>query len=358
MTEKDILNKLLKKYPKQVTDIFPFPKVHHGKGEIKCIILGADPTHLVENKPKPLQMVFGLNNEKSPYWNTIKRNIKHLENITMDNIYVQNLCRNYFTIETSRNKSWAEIAKNYWVHFLKIELDNLFEPEIPVFMTTEFILNSVLINQKPYKAFDIYSKLISFSKAENLLSRELIAFYRHQNYALKNWNLYTKFIKGKLELATPNRMTFKYQISNYALGFLDEQSIPKIGIAALNEGIESENLRIIAGMSSTNNTFKLKEYLLAALDENNIYLPSKKEALKTILSPIINKILSNKIDIIIGCLEITKIVNRTKFEWSDLGLLSIYIALIEVGENDLQIISSEETKREIFKELENYKNST
>jgi len=153
-------------------------------------------------------------------------------------------------------------------------------------------------------------------------------------------------------------MTFENQISNYVLGFLDEKSIPTIGITALSEGIESENIKIIAGMSPTDNHFELKEYFLQALQENGIYLPTKKNALKNILSPAINQILSKKIDILNGCLQLTKIVNQTEFEWSELKLMSIYLALVDVGENDLQEINSEKTKSKIFRELENYKNST
>ncbi len=42
-------------------------------------------------------MVFELDNDKSPYFRSIMKNIDLADGLSMDNIYVQNLCRNYFT---------------------------------------------------------------------------------------------------------------------------------------------------------------------------------------------------------------------------------------------------------------------
>ncbi|MDV7186108.1 hypothetical protein R3X25_02340 [Lutibacter sp. TH_r2] len=200
MKEKEILLKLQQEYP-VVNKLYPFPDPFIGDSEIKAIVLGADPSHIVNETPKPLKKVFQLDNPTSPYWRSIQQNINQLNGLTIDNLYVQNLCRNYFNKETSKNTDWIEIARNYWSPFLKIELDVAFDKSIPILMTTEFILNSVLKdpNQK-IKAKNIYTNCISIAPEDNLLGRELIALYRHFHYSLKKdeWSEYNKFINRKL----------------------------------------------------------------------------------------------------------------------------------------------------------------
>lgn len=199
MSEKDLFKRLLKEYPDLIYDRYPFPEPYIGDGQIKAIVLGADPTHIIDGAPKTLHTVFGLNSEGTPYWNSIWRNIEHISNLSMSNLYVQNVCRNYFTRETSQNKKWLTIARNYWIPYLKIELNNQFDKEIPILMTTEFILNSSLINkEKKIKAKDIYSKHIVIVGTNNLFHRSLLAFYRHPRYSLKNWPAYQDFIASRL----------------------------------------------------------------------------------------------------------------------------------------------------------------
>ena len=200
MTEKEVYANLKKEYPALVSDLYPFPKPYaDGKETIKAIVLGADPTHIVNGEPKWLEKVFQLNNPKTPYWRSIQYNIDQLEGLTLEHLYVQNLCRNYFTQETSKNKHWTEIARNYWAPFLKQELDEKFDESVPVLMTTEFILHSLLKDLTiKINASDIYTNHILIKKEDNLLGRELIAFYRHHRYSLTNWSSYKIFIENQI----------------------------------------------------------------------------------------------------------------------------------------------------------------
>ncbi|SNR57955.1 hypothetical protein SAMN06265371_10620 [Lutibacter agarilyticus] len=199
MNEKDLLSQLKKKFPVLVSDLYPFPKPYQGKEKVKAIVLGADPSHIVDGLPKPLKEVFQLDNPRSPYWRSIQRNIDHIDGVTLDNLYVQNLCRNYFTQETSENEHWSEIARNYWAPFLKQELDGKFDVRVPVLMTTEFILHSLLKDPTiKLKATDIYTNHILIKKEDNLLGRDLITFYRHHRYSLTNWDTYKEFIENKI----------------------------------------------------------------------------------------------------------------------------------------------------------------
>ncbi len=194
MNEQQILERLKTDYPHMVSDRFPFPKAYRGSGAIKAIILGADPTRIVNGQPQPFDMVFELDNEKSPYFRSIRKNIDLIEGLSMGEVYVQNLCRNYFTQETSKNKSWVDIARGYWADFLAEELNNMFEPSVPVLITTEFILKACLTKGKAEKASNLYEGCLTIPGKDNLLGREMIPFYRHYKYSLDQWGGYGMFL--------------------------------------------------------------------------------------------------------------------------------------------------------------------
>jgi len=199
MTERKILQKLIRDFPKLIADIYPFPKYFSGSGEIKAIILGADPTHIVTGQPQILNMVFELDNPKSPYWRSIARNMLQIPALNMENVYVQNVCRNYFTLETSKNKHWEELAREYWIPFLKNELDDMFDPHVPILMTTEFILNAALKDpKKKIPANELYTQCKTIAGDENLFGRELFGFYRHYVYSLDNWEKYSRLLNSNI----------------------------------------------------------------------------------------------------------------------------------------------------------------
>lgn len=202
MTEKELLTQLRTEFPSAIANNYPFPEPHEGKSEIKAIILGADPSHIVNDKPVPMEKVFGLHQENSPYWRSIKRNLDMIPGLGMDNVYVQNVCRNCFNKETAKNKDWLTIARKYWIPFLKEELNKKFHGSVPILMTTEVILNASLKNEsKKLKASDIYNKNITIAPEDNLFGRELLAFYRHFAYSLEKKSNYRSFLSQKINAA-------------------------------------------------------------------------------------------------------------------------------------------------------------
>ena len=202
MHPDEVLNRLISKYPGLIWTEFDFPKAHTGQGEIKAIVLGADPTHIVDGKPVQIKVVFDLSNyDKSPYWMGINKNLQYI-GLTLENVYVQNVCRNYFTCETSQNEKWVEVARNYMIPFLRQELDELFEKKIPILMTTQFILWAALEDQtRRMKPGTIYRKCISIPADDNLFKRNLYALYRHPYYSLKRpgWEKYKNFLTEQVE---------------------------------------------------------------------------------------------------------------------------------------------------------------
>ncbi|WP_372744142.1 hypothetical protein [Lutibacter sp.] len=204
MNQSEILNHLVVNYPNLIDVSFPIPSPHPDLSlidpkSIKAIILGADPTHIVNGNPVEIKKVFGLDLKYSPYWNGINNNIKQVVGLSVANVYVQNVCRNYFKCETSQNKDWVTIARKYWIPFLKAELNEKFDKSIPIFITTEFILSAALNNPaKKIIASELYANCKSIEKDDNLFEREIIPFYRHFKYNLKNWPEYNMFLKSKI----------------------------------------------------------------------------------------------------------------------------------------------------------------
>lgn len=101
--------------------------------------------------------------------------------LSLEDVYVQNLCQNYFDNETSQNPGWKKAAK-IWIPYLKEELDNLpIRKNTPVFLTAG-ILYDVLIIQgtTSYKPKDLYSRpeLLPVKACENYLKRPLFPLYR------------------------------------------------------------------------------------------------------------------------------------------------------------------------------------
>jgi len=199
MKPNKVIGRLVSKYGSLIWTKYQIPSAHLGEGQIKAIILGADPTHIVDGRPIQMTSVFEIRDEKSPYWRGINRNLHCINGLTKSNVFVQNVCRNYFTKETSKNNKWLEIAREFWIPFLSEELNSRFSENIPILMTTEFILKAALIDSKiRMDAFSIYSECKSFPKEENLFNRELFAFYRHPNYSLIKWDVYRNFISTRL----------------------------------------------------------------------------------------------------------------------------------------------------------------
>ncbi len=149
----------------------PYPKYFKS---VKAIVLGADPTN---PRKQNLKFVFGLENERSPYFVPILKNLQRLQ-LVLDDIYVQNLCPNYFENVTDENQDYEEIALKYWLPFLKEELDAQFPSEVPVLVTAwkPLIVVAPEANAYKNKKSDIYQKSIAFRK--NYLGRPVFAFFR------------------------------------------------------------------------------------------------------------------------------------------------------------------------------------
>lgn len=207
MTDNELFIKLKALFPNSVKNVFPWPEPYcRNLANVKAIVLGADPSYY-ERPPMAwslLKYVFGLEDydegRKSPYFEPIHENLKAI-GLSLDNIFVQNVCRNYFIKTTyDHKKVWKEATK-VWIPYLKAELDHKF-PDLntPVLLTTE-IIYEVLLNEgmDKHKAISFYDnpKLVPITAHSNALDRPLIPLYRHFQYTLvgENWKDYSKMVR-------------------------------------------------------------------------------------------------------------------------------------------------------------------
>jgi len=73
-------------------------------------------------------------------------------------------------------------------------------------------------------------------------------------------------------------MTFKEKVARYIIGLYSYSHMPEIALTALEEGIESESLLILAGMNDKDPTYERQKYFDNGIEEINFTYPNKKEA--------------------------------------------------------------------------------
>jgi len=165
--------------------------------KIKAFVLGCDPTAFDKNQNRlEFEFVFDLGNDER-YFAGILANLEQVD-LSVDDIYVQNLVSEYQDDETSKNEQWQQTARAC-ISERKKEFDRL-DPErrMPVFLTSEE-LYKVLLNpeEKKVKAVQLYNfpEFLPILAESNLLGRPLIPLYRHWNYNLKKWPEYSEQVK-------------------------------------------------------------------------------------------------------------------------------------------------------------------
>lgn len=169
---------------------------------LKAFVLGCDPTGFdSERKCKEFEYVFDIGGDRR-YFAGVLENL-NLLNLTLDDIYVQNLITDYQDEETTKNDHWGEIAIQY-ITERKEEFDNT-DPNklVPIFLTSEHLYKVLLHpNQKRHTASELYSNndLIPIKPEDNRLGRPLIPLYRHYSYRLEKQTDYLAFLKSIFQL--------------------------------------------------------------------------------------------------------------------------------------------------------------
>lgn len=163
------------------------------RGRVRAIVLGTDPSNPDGTR---LQHVFGLGGGDFRYFRSIWANLASI-GLSLDELYVQNLCRNYSPHVTSENRSWSEIAR-LWVPILQEELDDLFDKRVPVLMTAWDIYPVLAVKPRPVRPSHFYEQIEFIDPIENHLGRTTAALFRHPEYSLDKWSRYSEALSSLL----------------------------------------------------------------------------------------------------------------------------------------------------------------
>jgi hypothetical protein len=170
-------------------------------------------------------------------------------------------------------------------------------------------------------------------------------------------------------------LNFNQQIAKYVTGNLTTSQLPEIAIEGLQEGLDSDSLLILAGLSKNDNPFEIQEYFEKSLKELNIKLPEKRQAAIIYAIGLIEEIKKGKLEIIKGVYEIKNnaidsydfFYESNKYCYDSIGFEKIYGLFddyFEVKECGHQWNEkkkgkmTEEIKSELFSELLSWKEKT
>lgn len=206
MTDLEVISQLKGKYGAGIKDIVPFPKPYMiDKGQVKAIYLGCDPSNRSNDTFEYAFALGGTNRRYNQFISSHQRDL-NVVGLNWDDLYVQNLCRNYFQDETSKNlKLWKQAAREFWIERLYNEL-RIFPTSVPILLTSQYLLDVLALDGcEKLAPIDFYEcrQSIPVPPDKNLLGRPLIPFYRGRNPRLKkwyklssgNWSEYCKSVK-------------------------------------------------------------------------------------------------------------------------------------------------------------------
>ena len=167
---------------------------------IKAIVLGCDPSNKHDQN---LKYAFGIETETlllKQFFAGIQKNLTVI-GLSLHDVYIQNLCQNYFEKETAKNPLWKQAAE-VWIPYLKAELNALpISKDIPVFLTAG-VLYEVLLQEgiKRYSPRELYSRpeTLPVKATDNLLGRPLYPVFRGGRgmYELTRWPAYKEVLKN------------------------------------------------------------------------------------------------------------------------------------------------------------------
>jgi hypothetical protein len=198
ITSEQVINEI--KSEEKLLDIchgfidYPLPEPYcpPDKSKIKAFVLGTDPSNFTEdNKTVQMTTVFDIGRDER-YFVGINSNLE-LIGLSLDNVFVENMVRNYMNKETRSNPQWDYFAVK-WFQYINDELNSI-DPEkkLPVFVTAERLLK-FLLNDPFYIGIpDEYyngAKDIPLPPEDNKFERSLIPLYRHPSYSLDKQELY------------------------------------------------------------------------------------------------------------------------------------------------------------------------
>jgi hypothetical protein len=75
-----------------------------------------------------------------------------------------------------------------------------------------------------------------------------------------------------------NYLTFRLNIARFVTGDISLRSLPDIALQALEEGLDTPSLRVLAGLADNENGYVIEKYFKDTLKELSFELPDKRQA--------------------------------------------------------------------------------
>ena len=156
-------------------------------------------------------------------------------------------------------------------------------------------------------------------------------------------------------------MNFRQELTAYAAGDRTADQLPDIAMSALEEGLDTPSLRILAGMNESDNPFEIEKYFRQMLDELHIELADKRQVALDYALIIAGQILTGDEDTITGTRSIFTIAlgeypfekETRKYVYDSIGLEKIYGLLdtySDISEADIPW-RKEKTNQELMDEV-------
>lgn len=108
-------------------------------------------------------------------------------------------------------------------------------------------------------------------------------------------------------------MTFKQNIAAFVHGSTDLTQLPAIALQALEEGIDSPSLRILAGLTSDEYASVIQGYFNDTIRELDIVLPTQREAAIEVALAIAEEIFNNTRELSKGVQDIIYTIQQYPF---------------------------------------------
>ena len=149
----------------------------------------------------------------------------------------------------------------------------------------------------------------------------------------------------KTKILKTLNLNFNQHIAKYINGNYSVSQLPQIAYKGLEEGFDSESLRILAGMSEKDNSVEILNYFSKTIDELNIKLPEKRNAALIYAEAILHEILDKKKDVLNGVHEIKNdalgnydfYAETIEYVYDSIGfenIYGLYISYFDILEND------------------------
>lgn len=93
------------------------------------------------------------------------------------------------------------------------------------------------------------------------------------------------------EFSPPPIVLLKIEAARHAIGFRDFSNLPEIGVECLLRDIDTQSIRLLAGLPSPPEPHEAEQLLLSVLDDLSINLPDAPVALKLLADRIADEVL-------------------------------------------------------------------